>query len=129
MPEDPSIAVTGATGRLGGKVAALLAEAGWPQRLVVRRPEQAPRLPLATVATASYDDGPAARRALDGVETVFMVSARESADRVAQHATLIAAAVDAGVQHIVYTSFYGAAPDAVFTFARDHFATLLHLRH
>jgi len=119
----PSIAVTGATGRLGGKVAALLAEAGRPQRLVVRRLEQAPRLPLATIAIASYDDGPAARRALEGVETVFMVSARESADRVAQHATFIAAAVDAGVQHIVYTSFYGAAADAVFTFARDHFAT------
>ncbi len=38
------------------------------------------------------------------------------------------AAVAAGVQHLVYISFYGAAPDATFTFARDHFATEEHIR-
>ena len=29
----------------------------------------------------------------------------------------------AGVQHIVYTSFFGAAPDSTFTLGRDHYAT------
>lgn len=33
------------------------------------------------------------------------------------------AARDAGVGHVVHTSFAGAAPDATFTFARDHYAT------
>ena len=37
-------------------------------------------------------------------------------------------AVAAGVAHLVYTSFYGAAPDATFTLARDHWATEEHIR-
>jgi NAD(P)H dehydrogenase (quinone) len=32
------------------------------------------------------------------------------------------------VQHVVYTSFYGAAPDCTFTLGRDHFATEEHIR-
>ena len=58
--------------------------------------------------------------ALAGVDTLFMVSAAESATRRAEHRTFIDAAADAGVQHIVYTSFSGAAPDATFTLGRDH---------
>jgi uncharacterized protein YbjT (DUF2867 family) len=33
-----------------------------------------------------------------------------------------------GVRHVVYLSFFGAAPEATFTFARDHWATERHLR-
>ena len=36
---------------------------------------------------------------------------------------MIEAAVDAGVAKIVYISFQGAAPEATFTFARDHWHT------
>jgi hypothetical protein len=43
--------------------------------------------------------------------------------RVAKHRSFADAAVEAGVEHIVSTSFYGAAPDATFTPARDHWAT------
>ena len=32
------------------------------------------------------------------------------------------------MQHVVYTSFLGAAPDATFTLARDHWHTEEHLR-
>lgn len=32
------------------------------------------------------------------------------------------------MRHLVYTSFLGAAPDAVFTLARDHFATEEYIR-
>jgi NAD(P)H dehydrogenase (quinone) len=67
----PTLVVTGSTGRLDGRVARRLAEAG-------------------VVQAASGD-----------------------AD----------AAVDAGAEHIVSTSFYGAAPDATFTPARDHWTT------
>jgi uncharacterized protein YbjT (DUF2867 family) len=52
-----------------------------------------------------------------------MVSAGESVDRVARHTTFVEAAAAAGVRHLVYTSFVGAAPDATFTLARDHWAT------
>lgn len=117
------IAVTGATGHLGGRVAALLADAGVPMRLVVRAPERAPALPDAEVAQASFGDADAVRAALSGIEVALMVSAGESADRLADHRTFVKAAAEAGVRHVVYTSFAAAAPDATFTLGRDHWAT------
>ncbi|MEA2229894.1 MAG: hypothetical protein QOF04_3524 [Solirubrobacteraceae bacterium] len=123
------IGVTGATGGLGGRVAARLAEAGTPQRLVVRDPGRAPRLPGADVVQfAGYGDGDSMRRALDGVDTLMLVSAAEDPDRIGLHAVAVDAAAAAGVSRIVYTSFVNAAPDATFTFARDHFHTEEHIR-
>ena len=122
------IVVTGASGRLGGRIARRLAAEGLSLRLVVRDPSRAPDLPGASVAVAEYGDRYAVRRALDGAETVLMVSASESVDRVDRHRAFIDAAADAGAGHLVYTSFVGAAPDSVFTLARDHWATEQHLR-
>ena len=124
----PLIAVSGASGRLGSKVAQRLSARGVPQRLLVRDLARVPRLPGATAAVAAYSDGGAARAALDGVHTLFMVSAFESPTRVPEHRTFIDAAIAAGVRHLVYTSFYGAAEDAIFTYARDHWQTEQHLR-
>ncbi|MEH0443783.1 SDR family oxidoreductase [Streptomyces sp. B21-102] len=124
----PTIAVTGSTGRLGGRVARRLAGRGVPQTLVVRRPERAPRLPGAVAVRGDYADRAAVGEALAGISTVFMVSASESADRLAQHKAFVDAAAEAGVRHLVYVSFYGAAPDATFTLARDHFHTEEHIR-
>jgi NAD(P)H dehydrogenase (quinone) len=120
--------VTGATGHIGGRVARRLAEAGVPQRLVVRDPGRAPVLPVAEVAEASYSDQHASRRAFDAADTVFFVSGAEAADRLAQHRNVVEAAADAGVQRMVYLSFLGASPDATFTLARDHWATEEHIR-
>ena len=128
MTASSTLAVTGATGVVGGLVAADLAARGIPQRLLVRTPTKAPQLAGSTVHPVEYGDRDAARAALEGVETLFMVSAAESADRLDQHRTFIDAAAEAGVEHVVYTSFVAAAPDAVFTLARDHFATEEHLR-
>jgi NAD(P)H dehydrogenase (quinone) len=123
------IAVTGASGALGGRVAALLAERGVAQRLVVRDASRAPRIDGAEVADgASYADGDAMRRAFEGADTVFMVSAKEDPDRVGLHRSTVDAAVAAGVERIVYTSFFGAAPDCTFTFGRDHFHTEEHIK-
>ncbi|EMY33936.1 nucleoside-diphosphate sugar epimerase [Arthrobacter crystallopoietes BAB-32] len=128
VPSVPSIAVTGASGRLGGTTARFLADQGVPLRLLLRDATRAPDLKGTTTAEAGFGDKEAVRRALDGIDTVFMVSAAESEDRLEQHFTFIDAAVEAGVDHIVYTSFFGAAPDATFTLARDHFATEEKLR-
>ncbi len=118
-----SIAITGGTGRIGGKVAGLLAARGVPHRLIVRDISRAPSLPGVEVATASYQDGAAMRAALSGITTLFLVSATESPDRPAQHESAVDAAVAAGVRRIVYLSFFGAAPEATFTLARDHWLT------
>jgi NAD(P)H dehydrogenase (quinone) len=117
------LAVTGSTGRLGGRTARRLAAAGVPQRLLVRDPARAPQLPGTTVVQATYDDGDAVRAALTGTGTVLMVSAAEDEHRLEQHRRFVEAAVEAGVQQVVYTSFYGASPDATFTHARDHAGT------
>jgi NAD(P)H dehydrogenase (quinone) len=122
------ICVTGSTGQLGGRVARRLAAADVAQRLVVRDVTRAPMLPGATTTTAGYGDEAAVRRALDGATTVLMVSASESPDRLAQHRSFVDGAVAAGVRHLVYTSFIGAASDATFTLARDHAATEEHIR-
>ena len=122
------IAVTGATGVLGGYVAQNLADRGVAQRLLVRDPARAPVLPNSTVHRFSYSDRAAATAALEGVAVLFMVSASESAERLDQHRAFIDAATAAGVEHIVYTSFVAAAPDAIFTLARDHFVTEEHIR-
>jgi uncharacterized protein YbjT (DUF2867 family) len=122
------IVVTGSTGRLGSRIAARLSAAGIPQRLIVRDPARAPQLPGATVSQADYGDAVAVRRALEGAGTVLMVSAAETPERVGQHRSFVDAAAAAGAGHLVYTSFQGAAPDAVFTLARDHWATEEHIR-
>ncbi|HVQ88627.1 MAG TPA: SDR family oxidoreductase [Actinomycetes bacterium] len=120
-------AVTGATGQLGGHVARLLALAGAEQRLIVRDPTRAPRLQGASVAEASYDDLPALTSALTGIDTLFLVSAEESKNRVDVHRRAIDAAASAGVSRIVYTSFLAASADCTFTFGRDHFHSEQHI--
>ncbi|GAA3325027.1 SDR family oxidoreductase [Paeniglutamicibacter sulfureus] len=124
----PPLAVTGSTGELGGRVAALLSAAGVKQRLLARTPRKAPPLDGATVLQAAYENTSGTRTALAGAETVFMVSASESRDRLEQHCDFVDAAVAAGVHHLIYVSFVGAAQDAVFTLARDHYATEEYIR-
>jgi len=97
-------------------------------RLVCRDLTRAPQLPGTEVAGAAYGYSPEAVAALRGVSTLLMVSASESATRLPEHKGFIDAAAEAGVRHVVYTSFFRAAKDAVFTLARDHWATEEHLR-
>ncbi|HEV7948857.1 MAG TPA: SDR family oxidoreductase [Glaciihabitans sp.] len=117
------LAITGATGAVGGMVAAQLAGDGICLRLLVRNPDKAPSLPGSSLWPSSYSDKAASIAALTGVQTLFMVSAAENAKRLDQHREFIDSAVAAGVSHIVYTSFAGASPTATFTLARDHYAT------
>jgi uncharacterized protein YbjT (DUF2867 family) len=128
MADDPIIAVTGATGGIGGRVARRLVRAGAPPRLLARDPARAPQLPGAGVAQASYEDPASVRTALAGVDTLLLVSASEHPDRVGLHRGAVDAAREAGVTRIVYTSFLGAGPDSTFTFARDHWHTEQHIR-
>ena len=128
MVDNTPLGITGSTGRLGGRVARRLADAGSPQRLLVGDPSRAPQLAGATAVRSSYADRKAVIAALDGLRTVLMVSASESPDRMEQHRAFIDAAAAAGVQQVVYISFYGAAPHCTFTLGRDHFATEQYLR-
>lgn len=127
-PIDATYAITGASGRLGGRVARRLAAAGLAQTLLARTPSRAPQLPGAIAVPGAYDDHAALVAALRGTDRVLMVSASESPDRLRDHRTFVDAAARAGVAHLVYISFYGASPDATFTLARDHWHTERHIR-
>lgn len=134
------LAITGATGEIGSRIAVRLSRLGLAQRLIVRDRARAALFPGAEIAqVSSYLDSAAMRQALSGVEKLFLVSARDrfgvahiSAkkgvppppyDRLQQHLAAVNAALEAGVPHIIYLSVMNAAPDATFTLAHDHFHT------
>jgi NAD(P)H-binding len=102
--------------------------AGSTQRLLVRDPSRAPQLPDSVIVQAAFGDPGAVRAAVEGLPTVLMVSAAEAPDRVEQHISFIDAVVAAGVEHLVYISFYGAAPTCTFTLGRHHHATEQYIR-
>ena len=112
------IAITGSTGHVGRRVAGQLADLS--PTLVVRDAAKAPAIEGSPVVVTDYTDASNSVRALEGVDVLFMVSAAESKFRRVQHRTFIEAAAAAGVSHIVYTSFFGADFNAVFTLGRDH---------
>ena len=117
------LAITGVTGKLGGQLARELSQAGISARLLARRPQAVEDLEHMTVHESYYDTSQTTIDSLTGADVLFMVSGRESANRLQEHKNLIDAAKIAGVKHIVYTSFYQASADATFTLARDHAAT------
>jgi uncharacterized protein YbjT (DUF2867 family) len=122
------IAVTGASGYVGGRTAALLAARGVPLRLVVRTAARAPDLGAEVRTASRYGAHDEMRSAFEGADTVFLVPAEESEDRVEQHKTAVDAAAAAGVRRIVYLSFINASPAATFTLVRHHWATEQHIR-
>lgn len=116
------ILVTGATGHVGGSVAALLATAGLPVRLGVREPEHAPALPGAEVVRMDYGDAATLGPALQGVDRALVVSVYgPPGARARDHERVFEAAAAAGVGHVVYLSFQGASPDSRFPMSVDHF--------
>ena len=91
---------------------------------MVRDPARAPELPDTEVRRiADYGHADDVRRALDGVDTLLLIPAQESADRLQRHFAAVDAAAAAGVRKIMYLSFVGARQDSTFTLGRDHWAT------
>jgi len=118
------VAVTGATGQVGGRVSARLSAKGMRHRVLARHPGRlVPSDLVEVVAFEGYDDEAGLRAAFAGVDDLVLVSAHEHPDRVGLHGTVIDAAAAAGVERVVYVSFLGAAPEATFTYARDHWRT------
>ena len=122
------IGITGVTGKLGSYVADLVDQQGIASIHLARSPERAKVYASAEIRRMSYTNTPKVIEALKGIDTLLMVSARENPERVKEHKEFLDAAKLAGVQHIVYTSFYGADEKATFTLSRDHAQTEAYIK-
>ncbi|MBI1683413.1 NmrA family NAD(P)-binding protein [Caulobacter hibisci] len=119
--------VTGAGGQLGRRIVELLLEAGAPHVIATTR-DPAKLADLAArgvdVRAADFDDPASLKTAFAGADRVLLVST-DSLDkpgrRIAQHRAAVAAAVEAGVSHVLYTSAPGARPQAGGGVIDDHF--------
>lgn len=104
------IAVTGATGHLGGLVIDALLRTLPPSEIVaaVRNPEKARALKGVTVRLADYSRPDTLAPAFAGVEKLLLISGTEVGRRVDQHKSLVAAAQQARVKLLLYTSLLHA---------------------
>lgn len=122
------IGITGVTGKLGGRVTKVLDEKGISSVHIARSPERAIKYKTAEIRKASYENSEESRAALKDIKTLLMVSAKENPRRTEEHMSFVDAAKEAGVEHIVYISFYNNKEDATFTLARDHAKTEKYIR-
>jgi NAD(P)H dehydrogenase (quinone) len=123
------LAITGATGQLGlATIQALLGTIA-PSELVavVRNPQKAAGLlpPGLTVRTADYNDPTALVAAFQDVEKVVLVSSREldTEVRMRQHQHVLAAATQAGVRQVLYTSVLNPSLTSAFQASPSHLLT------
>ncbi|MFH0412560.1 SDR family oxidoreductase [Corynebacterium sp. L4756] len=121
------IAVTGATGHLGGLVIDSLEAKGVAASdivAIVRNEGKAQALAARgiTIAVAPFEDEAALIQALEGVDRLVFVSASEVGKRVAQHTNIINAAKAAGVKLIAYTSLLNLDSSELFL-APEHVET------
>ena len=112
---DLPILVLGATGGQGGAVADALLARGARLRAIVRRPGEPKASRLVQhgveVLTGSLDDRTALGAAMRGVDAVFALTTPFEAGvdaEIAQGRTILAAAADARVPHLVFSSVAGA---------------------
>ncbi len=117
------LGITGVTGNLGRGLVEQLKDRAEDLVLIARSPERAVVPEGAEIRKGAYDNSDETVAALEGVDVLFMVSAKENANRLAEHKAFVDAAKRAGVKHIIYTSFSSAAENATFTLARDHYHT------
>jgi uncharacterized protein YbjT (DUF2867 family) len=120
--------IVGASGRLGGAVARLLLSQGKPVVAMTRDVSKLADLKAmgAQVIAGDLRDRSSVARACEGVETVFAAAhAFEGKGKNGPRAiddrgnrNLVDAAKAAGVQHCVFTSVLGAAPDHAIDFFR-----------
>ncbi|WP_433505556.1 NmrA/HSCARG family protein [Pseudonocardia halophobica] len=119
MNAGESILVLGATGGQGGAVAAALGRRDVPIRALVRRAESAGAQRLgaqgAELATGTLDDVDALTAAMSGIRAVFaMTTPFEGGTdaEIAQGRTILAAAAQARVPHLVFSSVASADADS-----------------
>lgn len=118
-----TIAVTGATGQLGRHVITTLKARHPAAQIValVRDPAKAADLGVSTRAF-DYNKPETLTAALKGIDRLLLISSNELGQRATQHAAVIAAAKEAGVGFVAYTSLL-RADTSPLSLAPEHVAT------
>jgi NAD(P)H dehydrogenase (quinone) len=103
------VAVSAASGRLGHAILRRFGQRQLDVVAIARDPARV-RLPGVERRAGDYADPDGMRTALAGIDSLVMISApvTEGTDRVQLHRNVLAAARDAGVQHVVFTSVIGS---------------------
>lgn len=119
--------VTGATGKLGAKVVETLLETVPAEQLAVsvRNPEKAQSLKDrgVDVRHGNFDEPETLEKAFEGIDRLLIISTDgDNETRIPQHAHAVAAAQQAGVSFIAYTSVVNALESKNFL-APTHRAT------
>jgi NAD(P)H dehydrogenase (quinone) len=121
------LAITGASGQLGRRVAELVLAKGAGENLILatRTPGKLAELRArgAQVRFADFDDTKSLRAAFAGAERLLLISATDLQRRIVQHQAAIDAAKHAGVRHVIYTSGSKPAPPNPAAVAPSHYAT------
>jgi NAD(P)H dehydrogenase (quinone) len=122
-----SIIVTGASGQFGQLVTEVLLQRlpASDLILVTRNPRllESTAQRGAEVRYGDFDKPDSLRTAFAGGDRMLMISTLSVGRRAQQHRNAIAAAVAAGVRHIVYTSSGGLHPDNPAMVIHDHLDT------
>ncbi len=102
------ILVTGATGQMGSTVIKTLLKKIASQQINVisRKEENLAELKSQGLNTfvGSYDDVVSLEKAMNGVDTVLLISGGDQGDRMQEHRNVVDTAKKCGVQNIAYTS-------------------------
>ena len=128
-PINDRLLVTGANGQLGRAVVEELLRLGATHVVAATRtPEKLGHLSErgVEVRAADFDHPETLRDAFAGVDRLALISTDALAvpgQRLAQHRAAIAAAVESGVKHVVYTSAPAPHPTAEGSLDNDHFWT------
>jgi NAD(P)H dehydrogenase (quinone) len=123
------ILVTGATGHLGRATVEFLLDKVPAAEIAVlaRDLQKASDLKAlgVDVRIGDYSDYDSLVKAFHGVDKLLLVSGNDIANRAAQHESVVKAAKEAGVKHLVYTSVDNTRPaQSVISFVEDsHLAT------
>ena len=120
--------ITGASGRIGHRVAELVSSAGHRTRLMTRNPQGVPKIPRAEWIRGDFTEPATLEAAFSGITAALVISGSgEPSARAIAHRNAFETAARAGVRHIIYLSLQGSSPTSKYPYSRDHYESELFL--